>query len=84
MMLKIVIKKFWRIYCMICSNHAMPIRIKLGDERFVALNVSNNYKGNRKYFDSLVKVLEDSATASSYMDYLPLKINEKRKTVIIV
>ncbi|CAG8724958.1 19927_t:CDS:2 [Rhizophagus irregularis] len=43
---------------MILSNHAMPIRIEMGDERFVALNVSAKYKNNQEYFSSLVKVLE--------------------------
>ncbi|GET54126.1 poxvirus D5 protein [Rhizophagus irregularis DAOM 181602=DAOM 197198] len=55
---------------MIFSNHAMPIRIEMGDERFVALNVSAKYKGNREYFGSLVKVLENPDTASSFMSYL--------------
>ncbi|GBC49831.2 poxvirus D5 protein [Rhizophagus irregularis DAOM 181602=DAOM 197198] len=55
---------------MILSNHAMPIRIEMGDERFVALNVSAKYKGNREYFGSLVKVLENPDTASSFMSYL--------------
>ncbi|GET52809.1 poxvirus D5 protein [Rhizophagus irregularis DAOM 181602=DAOM 197198] len=55
---------------MILSNHAMPIRIEMGDERFVALNVSAKYKGNREYFSSLVKVLENLDTASSFMSYL--------------
>ncbi|GET50431.1 poxvirus D5 protein [Rhizophagus irregularis DAOM 181602=DAOM 197198] len=55
---------------MILSNHAMPIRIEMGDERFVALNVSAKYKGNREYFSSLVKVLENPDTASSFMSYL--------------
>ncbi|GET56823.1 poxvirus D5 protein [Rhizophagus irregularis DAOM 181602=DAOM 197198] len=55
---------------MIISNHAMPIRIEMGDERFVALNVSAKYKGNREYFGSLVKVLENPDTASSFMSYL--------------
>ncbi|PKB93430.1 hypothetical protein RhiirA5_405004, partial [Rhizophagus irregularis] len=55
---------------MILSNHAMPIRIEMGDERFVALNVSAKYKGNREYFGSLVKVLENLDTASSFMSYL--------------
>ncbi|GET64382.1 poxvirus D5 protein [Rhizophagus irregularis DAOM 181602=DAOM 197198] len=55
---------------MILSNHAMPIRIEMGDERFVALNVSAKYKGNREYFSSLVKVLENTDTASSFMSYL--------------
>ncbi|RGB21391.1 hypothetical protein C1646_778155, partial [Rhizophagus diaphanus] len=55
---------------MICSNHAMPIRIELGDERYVALDVSDKYKGNRNYFNSLVRILEDNDTASSFMAYL--------------
>ncbi|PKY36919.1 hypothetical protein RhiirB3_460717, partial [Rhizophagus irregularis] len=55
---------------MILSNHAMPIRIEMGDERFIALNVSDKYKGNREYFGSLVKVLENLDTASSFMSYL--------------
>ncbi|CAB4447033.1 unnamed protein product [Rhizophagus irregularis] len=55
---------------MILSNHAMPIRIEMGDERFVALNVSAKYKGNREYFGSLIKVLENLDTAGSFMSYL--------------
>ncbi|GET57266.1 poxvirus D5 protein [Rhizophagus irregularis DAOM 181602=DAOM 197198] len=55
---------------MILSNHAMPIRIEMGDERFVALNVLAKYKGNREYFSSLVKVLENLDTVSSFMSYL--------------
>ena len=55
---------------MILSNHAMPIRIEMGDERFVALNVSAKYKGNQEYFGSLVKILENPDTASSFMSYL--------------
>ncbi|GBC53073.2 hypothetical protein GLOIN_2v1763167 [Rhizophagus irregularis DAOM 181602=DAOM 197198] len=55
---------------MILSNHAMPIRIEMGDERFIALNVSAKYKGNREYFGFLVKVLENPDTASSFMSYL--------------
>ncbi|CAB4443500.1 unnamed protein product [Rhizophagus irregularis] len=55
---------------MILSNHAMPIRIEMGDERFVALNVSAKYKGNREYFGSLIKVLENPDTAGSFMSYL--------------
>ncbi|CAB4410143.1 unnamed protein product [Rhizophagus irregularis] len=55
---------------MILSNHAMPIHIEMGDERFVALNVSAKYKGNRKYFGSLIKVLENPDTAGSFMSYL--------------
>ncbi|CAB4419565.1 unnamed protein product [Rhizophagus irregularis] len=55
---------------MILSNHAMPIRIEMGDERYVALNVSAKYKGNREYFGSLIKVLENPDTAGSFMSYL--------------
>ncbi|PKK56196.1 hypothetical protein RhiirC2_800542 [Rhizophagus irregularis] len=55
---------------MILSNHAMPIRIEMGDERYVALNVSAKYKGNREYFGSLIKVLENQDTASSFISYL--------------
>ncbi|CAB4446703.1 unnamed protein product [Rhizophagus irregularis] len=55
---------------MILSNHAMPIRIEMGNERFVALNVSAKYKGNREYFSSLIKVLENPDTAGSFMSYL--------------
>ncbi|GBC53069.2 hypothetical protein GLOIN_2v1877063 [Rhizophagus irregularis DAOM 181602=DAOM 197198] len=42
----------------------------MGDERFIALNVSAKYKGNREYFSFLVKVLENPDTASSFMSYL--------------
>ncbi|CAB4402137.1 unnamed protein product [Rhizophagus irregularis] len=55
---------------MILSNHAMPIRIEMGDERYVALNVSAKYKGNQEYFGSFVKVLENLDTAGSFMSYL--------------
>ena len=55
---------------MILSNHAMPIRIELGDERFVALDVSARYKGNREYFASLLKILNCPNTANSFMAYL--------------
>ena len=51
----------------ILSNHTMPIRIELGDERFVALDVSTRYKGNRKYFTELLKIIEQPETASSFM-----------------
>ena len=55
---------------MILSNHAMPIRIELGDERFVALDVSAKYKGNRKYFSELLRLLKRPDSASSFMAYL--------------
>ena len=55
---------------MILSNHAMPIRIELGDERFVALDVSARYKGNRKYFTELARLTEHPDTASSFMAWL--------------
>ena len=55
---------------MILSNHAMPIRIELGDERFVALDVSARYKGNRKYFTELFRLTEHPDTASSFMAWL--------------
>ena len=48
----------------------MPIRIELGDERFVALDVSARYKGNREYFKLLLKILKHPDTASSFMAYL--------------
>src|SRR5581483_4817450 len=55
---------------MILSNHNTPIRIELGDERFVALDVSARYKGNRDYFKSLLNTLNDPNTASSFMALL--------------
>jgi phage/plasmid-associated DNA primase len=55
---------------MILSNHAMPIRIELGDERYIALDVSARYKGNRDYFTSLVRLLNHPNTASSFMAWL--------------
>ena len=55
---------------MILSNHAMPIRIELGDERYVALDVSPRYKGNRKYFTELLRLTEQPETASSFMAWL--------------
>ncbi|CAB4437318.1 unnamed protein product [Rhizophagus irregularis] len=54
----------------ILSNHAMPIRIEMGDERYVALDVLAKYKGNREYFGFLIKVLENLDTAGSFMSYL--------------
>jgi hypothetical protein len=55
---------------MICSNHAVPIRIELGDERFVVLDVSDKYKGNRKYFNALLQILENPETPDAFMAYL--------------
>jgi hypothetical protein len=55
---------------MICSNHAMPICIELEDERFVALDVSDKYKDNRKYFNALLQILKNSETPDAFMAYL--------------
>ncbi|GET67077.1 D5-like helicase-primase [Rhizophagus irregularis DAOM 181602=DAOM 197198] len=55
---------------MILSNHAMPIRIEMGDERFVALNVSAKYKGNREYFGSLVKYPESQRFIQYYLEMM--------------
>jgi hypothetical protein len=55
---------------MICSNHVVLIRIELEDKRFVALDVSDKYKGNRKYFNALLQILENPEISDAFMAYL--------------
>jgi hypothetical protein len=55
---------------MICSNYTVPIRIELGDERFIALDVLDKYKGNRKYFNVLLQILENPEIPNTFIAYL--------------
>lgn len=35
------------------SNNDVPVKLEYGDRRYVAINVSNKYKGNHAYFSQL-------------------------------
>ena len=38
-----------------CTNNAYPVKIEVGDRRYVVLNVNGKYKGQFDYFSALMK-----------------------------
>jgi uncharacterized protein (UPF0297 family) len=56
---------------MILSNHHAPLRVEVGDERIVALDVSPRYKGKiNEYFKPLKGILDHPDTPGAFMAWL--------------
>lgn len=51
---------------MFCTNNSYPVKIEVGDRRYVVLSVNGKYKGNFKYFEQLM----NSCTTEFYDNLL--------------
>lgn len=57
-----------------CSNNANPIPLKKGDRRWAVFDVNPEKRGNREYFENLVKNLEDDEVIQYFYHYLKYKV----------
>jgi len=57
-----------------CSNNANPIPLKKGDRRWAVFDVNPEKRGNREYFENLVKNLEDDEVIQYFYHYLKYSV----------
>lgn len=57
-----------------CSNNANPIPLKKGDRRWAVFDVNPEKRGNKEYFENLVKNLEDDEVIQYFYHYLKYEV----------
>jgi hypothetical protein len=54
----------------IFSNNNTPVKIEIGDRRFVVYECADDCRNNKEYFQQLISAFKDDETVKAFYDYL--------------